>query len=238
MDEIRRFMRFTLPGIVCILVLLVGLLISDFKSLKEYLSNLGDPKLNIGIIIGAFFASGGLGYLFSIIYFSIIWSSLLRKTFANDHRQILFDLRNKIEIMNVAEKPIHPESLTQREAWAIITQFWNANLEEDKVIKGVTSFINRTVDIVHSIGAIIIGTFIMLILWIYLHFFALQEASYNFRLNDFIVIFYWLLMLFLFIIDFQLTRKSIQSIINITIIDVIQQKASKKKKKIKLYFTK
>lgn len=238
MEEFRRFMRYTLPGIVCILLLLSSLLISDFKTLKSCFINLGDPKLNIGIIIGAFFASGGLGYLFSIIYFPIIWSSLLRRKFANDHRQILFDLRNKIEIMDVTEKPIHPESLTQREAWAIMTQFWNANSEENNVIKGVTPFINRTVDIMHSIGAIIIGTTIMLNLWIYLHFFALSESSYNFSFNDIIAIFFWLVMLFIFFVDFQLTRKSLQSITNITFTDVIQQKAGKKKKKIKIYFSK
>lgn len=238
MEEFRRFMRYTLPGIVCILLLLSSLLISDFKTLKSCFINLGDPKLNIGIIIGAFFASGGLGYLFSIIYFSIIWSKLLRKMLANDHRKILFDLRNKIEIIDVTEKPIYPESLTQRDAWAIMTQFWIANLEENIVIKGATPFINRTSDIMHSLGAIIIGTAIMLILWIYLHFIALSESLYNFGFNDIIAIFFWLVMLFIFFVDFQSTRKSLQSIINITFTDVIQQKAGKKKKKIKLYFAK
>ncbi len=238
MEEFRRFMRYTLPGIVCILLLLSSLLISDFKTLKSYLINLGDPKLNIGIIIGAFFASGGLGYLFSIIYISAIWSWPLRKAFAYDHRQILINLRNKIEILDVMDKTILPESLTQREVWAIITQFWYANLEENNSIKGITPFMNRTVDILHSIGTIIIGTLIMLILWIYMHFFALSKSSYNFGFNDIIAIFFWLVMLFIFFVDFQLTRKSLQSIINITFTDVIQQKAGKKKKKIKMYFAK
>jgi len=70
MDEVRRFLRYTLPGLSALIQLLIGLSITDSGIVCKILSA-KDLTQSLGIILTIFIGSGGLGYLFANIYSNI-----------------------------------------------------------------------------------------------------------------------------------------------------------------------
>jgi len=66
MDEVKRFMRYVIPGINMIIILLLFLIITKDISAED---------IKIGLfqnVLIMFFASGILGYILSNIYFPVI----------------------------------------------------------------------------------------------------------------------------------------------------------------------
>ena len=173
MNDVSRFMRYVIPGLVCTFELLLALAISNNKWFFYHLNVVTDKGFaNIfGVVIGVFFASGAVGYIFANVYYSIRSRIGLR----NDHRVILkifidnFDYRIFIIGSGKNKKPITTddvEDLRLREAWEIYNLIWYEVKPKSKTLKDAELQINRLLDILHGLGSTLIGSCICLIVWL------------------------------------------------------------------------
>lgn len=214
MDEVRRFIRYTLPGLACALELLILLGIS------KYCFNTPDIPLNninlVGAVFGTFFISGALGYILSIIYFALYWKWPLKNLIAVDHRNLFKESANnnyiKLIRLNNDKKN---KTLDKREAWIIIARFWNTIIKADRKFKEINSYNDRLVDITHSIGSTIIGFIFTFILWVVIVF---KNIPTLFVVLVFVI---WVYLIYLFCRAYWQSHKALQSISNSTIIDYI-----------------
>lgn len=71
MDEVRRFLRYTLPGLAGVIQFLIALSITDACIVSKIVS-VKDQTQSLGLALTIFIGSGGLGYLFANIYFLIL----------------------------------------------------------------------------------------------------------------------------------------------------------------------
>ncbi len=71
MDDVKRFLRFTFPGITSVIFLLAALIISDYNALNMRDHFTYSNSNIVGIVFGLFIASGGLGYIYSQIYWGL-----------------------------------------------------------------------------------------------------------------------------------------------------------------------
>src|SRR5271157_623884 len=156
MNEIRRFMRYTLPGLVFSFQLLLALSFSNWDKVEklEPLNN----KSAIGIALGVFLATGALGYILSIIYFGLYWFFGLRWLeiipITIDHRPAFRDLyRFKIidgkgEDLSLDKDlnpgtPMQRKRLSKRDAWIILTQYWYSRKKRADDIHDINDFTDR-----------------------------------------------------------------------------------------------
>jgi hypothetical protein len=71
LEEAKRFLRYGIPGLIMMIEFLGYLLISGdicFSKLIEWVKG-----NNVGIAVSAFLASGGLGFLLGVIYYTFVW---------------------------------------------------------------------------------------------------------------------------------------------------------------------
>lgn len=175
MDEVRRFVRYTLPGLASALLLLIALTFTDGRELAPWLPST-EVKESIALVLGGLLASGALGYLFSVIYFATIDIPCLACRFTVDHRKLFLDLSDIIDLRDAANKPVSPTEMTQREAWATLTRFWFSKYETSPIIKGFNPYNDRLVDVMHGVGATAIGTIAAAIAWSVIHFRLLSNG--------------------------------------------------------------
>ena len=141
MDEVRRFLRYTLLGLAVIIELLIALFLTDTESMGILICKDKDQILNLGLVLTIFIGSGGLGYLFASLYFELCWIWPFYLFMPTDHLALLTKLREKkiIEITDASGKSV--DKLSKREAWIIVTQYWCSRLETSNNLKGVNSYI-------------------------------------------------------------------------------------------------
>jgi len=73
MDEVRRFLRYTLPGLATVILFMIALSLTEGCFVRRLFFD-KDSSQNIGLVLTLFLGSGALGYLFANIYFSLYWS--------------------------------------------------------------------------------------------------------------------------------------------------------------------
>lgn len=165
MDEVRRFLRYTVPGLSAVVQLFIGLSVSDIDIVCKIIS-VKDLTQNIGLVLTIFIGSGGLGYLFANIYFSLSWSWPFKYFVAINHLSLLNNLKEKvIDIIDFSGEP-YKKDLSKREAWTIITQYWHSKVKKNSKIGGVNSITDRLADVTHSLGATCVGSLSALGSWI------------------------------------------------------------------------
>jgi len=74
MDEVKRFLRFTLPGMVTVGQLLLAAYVSNRDSVLHLFSSLQSQKDVTGLALAALLSSGALGYVLASIYHSLSWT--------------------------------------------------------------------------------------------------------------------------------------------------------------------
>ena len=73
MDEARRFLRYVTPGLVfAVQALLLLFIINPAWTTTQLLGQTKDA--GAGLAVALFLASGGLGYLFSVVHHRLHWS--------------------------------------------------------------------------------------------------------------------------------------------------------------------
>lgn len=236
MDEVRRFLRYTLPGLAAVIQFLIALSITDACILFKILS-VKDQTQSLGLTLTIFIGSGGLGYLFSNIYFFLYWWRPFNR-FAIDHLSFLKNLRKEVvDILDSSGNPYNND-LSKREAWAVITQYWHSKIEECPKIKGVDSTTGRLTDVTHGLGATIIGSVFALLSWELIHL-AIAQHSALLNLKEVLIIVGWVGLIVLLIIAWHRVKIALQSIVNSTLTDIIRSEyLSSGKKKVYIYYEK
>ena len=220
MNDVRRFMRYILPGLACAIELLIALIFSIDININE-LKNF--DYIGIGAVFGVFLASGAMGYILSIIYFGIVWFTP-NCIFATDHRSVFAILKDKIQLINEHEHDINSDNLTKRDAWTISSLYWCHN-KEKKQIKGIDPYIDLLLDIYHGLGAFLIGTYLSLISWSLINLFNIDK-SYG-------VIYYiiihalWLILLYLIWVNYKNARNGADELVKSTLLSSLLEDYNK-----------
>ena len=156
MDEVRRFMRYVLPGLVCIL----ELVIADYLTGMKLFGDLWKlSKDSASVAVASFLASGALGYIFSNIYFEFRDFFGMR----NDHQRLLEEIIRrygcKINITNEKEEPrliINNNNLGNLEDWSIHERWEIFNLalhsfrKKSALMNKFEKDMERLLDVLHS----------------------------------------------------------------------------------------
>jgi len=232
MDDVRKFFRYILPGLAFAIQLLIALCISDWKNIPDLLKN-GSIKEILSLLLVGFLASGGLGYIFSLIYYGLYWFSPIAKKFAIDHISVFKALDEFIEIRGPTGNIIPTISLSKEKAWVILTRFWFNKSEDSSCLKGGGIITERMSNIVHSIGATIVATILSITFWIIIHYHLSIDANFfafACPFGIFIFFIFWLLFLALLILNYFQSMKYSQSIINSSLIEFIMKEYNAEKK--------
>ena len=232
MDEVKRFMRYVIPGINMIIILLLFLIITKDISAED---------IKIGLfqnVLIMFFASGILGYILSNIYFPVIWTKPFSFMLCN-HLTWIKSSRNKINIVDAEMLPINIDKLKKQDAWIITNILWNRFNDKQKVIS-YEKMSQRLVDIMHSIGTSIVGLILGYILWTFLHYSIFNHLTF-FCLKDIIYHITWFIILFAYFFNFFSVKSKLTSTSNsilIEIIDDLYMDYRNNKKPIKFFYMK
>lgn len=217
MNEVRRFLRFTLPGIACALQLIIAISISDKNQLNSFLGT-ATGKESIGLVLAGFLASGALGYILSTIYFALYWLRPIAKRVAIDHLTLFEQMNSYITIKGPDGKSILVTDLSKRTAWVIATRYWFSRYEKSECIKSINPTIDRLIDVTHGLGATIIGSILTIVAWTCIHWYVLSKS---FGLLVVAVVAVWAGLLTLMIISYIQTLEAVQSLINSTLAETI-----------------
>jgi|GEM_PF-2947763 len=187
---------------------------------------------NISYIITVFFASGGIGYLLSIIYHKLYWCCQNNdfKEDKNDTCKLVVDHRPTIECL-IKNKFLYLKNrnnckienidcMKRSEAWSIVTALWHERVESSKRIKGANNRIDSLTDLYHGMGTMLIGSIISFIIFFAVFFKVFDWNDVSNRIWFFIFLF----IVFLIIIYSQFSGYKhlaiqFQNIIHMILID-------------------
>lgn len=237
MIEVKRFMRYTIPGLSSVFVFLISCFFSP--DIKKILCKIDVSENIIGVVFAGFLASGALGYILSNIFFSISWFPGLQKIFSLDHKPFLQGIENKIKLFKLEigeEKEVEIEKIKQRDAWTIITREWFIRKDNPKV----KSFENKNeslTDILHSIGTTLVGLIMSLVIWFFLFFVHIEKWNKECILSFILIILVFILLIIVFFFNFWRTKEASQALINSVMYEVFTDEYIKnRKRKIKIAF--
>ena len=186
MEEVRRFLRYTLPGLATLLVVfgIVGILrvkLPPWVSDKEILA----------WFVGVFVASGAIGYLMANLYFGLRWLPLLKRFLAIDHKEIIKNLESQLEVWGPSRK-WDLKNLTKFDSWSIITHYSVSHSKVEKEMKAISSHCRTMVDITHGLGSLCTGLCVLVIpLFFYIQADEEQTNWFIFGLLLVLIIFLW-----------------------------------------------
>lgn len=170
MNDIRSFLRYVLPGISFAIFVFLFFLISNGKETVAAIKPLLEDK-GLGGSIVALFASGAVGYIFSIIYFAWAWGHEQSHSWAQDHRQLVVAAikREYCLILGPNGQPLRHlndiDNIDQREAWAILNSIWFTLKGTDKSIQELDAYIDRLCNIMHGLGTTFVATIFAYFAW-------------------------------------------------------------------------
>ncbi len=238
MAEVRRFLRYTLPGLASVILFIIALSLTD----RYFVSRLffdKDSSQSASMVLTLFLGSGALGYLFANIYFSLYWSWPFRYL-AIDHRSPFICLEDKIEILDSSGNKYQKEELTKRDAWTILTQFWHSRIKNNnnKELQGVNLITDRLTDVTHGLGATYIGSIVAFASWIAVHINLSPDATWV-GSKEISVSITWLILIFLLSVGYRRVHSALQSIANSTVTSILQKEfVLNKGLRVQIYYVK
>lgn len=171
MDETRRFIRYVIPGLsfIFLVLLFMWLIIPDWtiEKIKDLLTT-----KNIGIPISALLISTGIGFIFGIIHHQTLWccpkkikiyNCWLRKLFKIllidfipfNFTIFLNDLKNRnyIKFYNIKDNDIIEKNIDDRfDAWKIICGLLYSRLKTNCKIESIEPRADSLINSAHSMG--------------------------------------------------------------------------------------
>jgi hypothetical protein len=211
MDEVRRFMRYVLPGMVFMTEILTYFAFSDGTRLGGWLRPVtsGDT---VATAVAVLFGSGAIGFLFANIYHSMYWSL---ECIAIDHLCLFRPPKRGFRAVDIDGNVI--ASLSKRDAWSIVTRYIHVEsaLSGGEEIKGMREITDRLVTITHSIGTTIVATFLSVFAWALALVYVLDESVTSLWPLPLIwVTAIWFLLLVVLSIGYWRTAKALERIAN------------------------
>lgn len=237
MQEYRRFFRYLMPSLVLIIEVFIYLLITDYKQIKCFFQNIFMNSATNGnsiatlvtIIITAFLASGGFGYLLGTIYHILFFhKNKYVKTYLVDHLRLLKNIRltRLLQLRklcdNGIEEDIVEKDLNCLNAWHIITSFIHERVNSSERIKGAINRLDSLADIMHGAGTTFIGSWFAVFLWYVIHYKCLKNPT---TINNYFFILPIIIIIMHFY-NFLRIAKAYQGVINIIILDELYKNFS------------
>ena len=224
MEEMKKFLRFVVPGLVVVVefsgILFLLLLFQKPTLLKYYLTKIIEYGEGIGISFSLLLLSGGLGALLATIYHYLL--SLFDKCNVN-YSELLKYCENKKYLKlyrwNNESKPISHDNLHRLGQWRVLTAFWHINKQtKSEFFKEAERRAETLYDIGHGLGTQLIGSILVLGM---LFLFDLSHPDLCFGLLYLIPV----LLIMLHFFAFKKVIHSIQSILsNFFINEFVRQK--------------
>lgn len=155
MDEARRFLRYVTPGLTFGVQSVLLLLTIDLCWTLDQIAKL-NADAGAGFAVAAFLASGGLGYLFSVIHHTAHQRLRGRLVSAIDHTGIVERLSQAdfLDLKKVVSgNPVETKKIDRLNAWVVVTAVWKENLKNDSPIQSADACATDLTDIMHSAGA-------------------------------------------------------------------------------------
>lgn len=185
MQDPRQFIRYVLPGLTFVIETALYLYLSDPMWVKNLFWKIADsPGGSIGVLLTTFLLSGGIGYLFSIIYYTFIANRL------GDHRPMLRSAANLnyLEFRsedndNVLDRDEVNRSITRLGAWRIVNALWHERLRTSRIIRGANPGNETRAHIAHGLGISTFGAFLAILAWYGLHK-EISSYSFNFTMSN------------------------------------------------------
>jgi|GEM_PF-1060217 len=157
MDEARRFLRYVVPGLVFQVQLLLCLMILLPVWTTKALSDLGGES-SVAPALLALLASGGVGYLLSMIHHSLHWRS---GGTTLDYRPLIARLRqtNRLVLINTSDfRAVSEDVVPDRfQAWVIVTAIWHERAKTSTMIRGADARATSMSDLTHSTGTAMVA---------------------------------------------------------------------------------
>ena len=173
MNEVQRFLRYTIPGITTVFLFILASIISNDININEVIYSGQDNLKSIGAIIGSFLLTGGLGYITAQLYWGLYWFGPLKSIIAIEHRPMLKELtetyNGKFFIKDLNNTSLEIDKLSKRDAWNIVTYYFESKESDGKELLEKYSMNNRLVMVTHSLGATIVGAIIAFLAWLSFH---------------------------------------------------------------------
>ena len=230
MEEARRFLRYVIPGLLFFIEVSIYLF---FSAHAQFIFSIREWGKDLAFPITIFLASGGMGFLLGVLYHSLYWTIGFR-TFAVNHIPLIQDCVNRdwLKLKRRANNSdLNVSQLTQTGAWRVVTAYWHERREFSKRIKGANDRTDSLTDIMHGLGATLIGSLISIPTWIYIH--KKLVCSYPSW-------FYYILPLaFLFFnfLNFRRVVKNCQGVVDIIMSDDISKEYDKNKTAVVMYLS-
>lgn len=236
MDEIKRFLRFTLPGLVFIIQLTLIILFTCINGFCKYdiCILLFDTKLPnlIALFAGLIVIAAAVGYLLAQLYWGLYWKGWFSKRSPTSHRRMLLDLEaqkgDKFRILNAGGQEVEIANLDVNDCWSLVTQYFST-CNYPKIIKRLTVMDSRLVDMTHSIGTTMIGNYLLLIgtvlftlYMVFILFFLINLYPQMIIINIIIIAFLYLSNR-LMRIAYKRTQTAHQALTNSTFVQLINE---------------
>ena len=223
MDEARRFVRYIMPGIVFILEVLIFLSISDPNQLKCFIKNIGIITSHEGIgLIVVTLLSGGLGYIFSNVYY--FSRNFCEGKLSVDHRDLLINACDK-EWIRFTSK--NCKDLTAEDGWQIVTALWKSRLESSEKIKSADQRMDSLSDIFHGLGTSVVASCLAFVVWAIA---AILWSTTGFSWGEIIVPIISITIIYTFYSNYMKTKNSLENIIKIILTEELRKEYEYKKK--------
>lgn len=205
MGEGEKFIRQILPGLL--FLIFSGIQIYSFMPEESFrlITEMNTSSAIIGVVV-----LGGVGYIFSNIYFVV--THLIDYTVS--HVEFVQDLvKNKIISLYRNGKEVTPENnktITQEEAWSIINTIWYVTLKKDEMDR-VTVPISRLSHLLHGIGISFVSLLSSIIICFFIFLlYGCCDYTEQFLLSSSIST----LFLVLLGINYHITKKKYYSFVN------------------------
>ncbi len=154
-SDAQRFLRYVTPGIVFFVeaLFLLWILLPDWTVGRL---NVFKEDKGLGVVFATLLASGGVGFIFSIIHHSLHWWT--RGAGALDYSGLIERLRKHDLIALVDAKTGHsiPNDIKvdRENAWVIMTALWHQYLTTSEYLKSANPRATALSDMIHSTGTV------------------------------------------------------------------------------------
>ena len=209
-----RFLRFTTPGLVSLIIFYLLILTTNSK----YLSLLHTDSIALTEIVAGVLLAGGLGYIYNSIY----WAICHLFYFPLNHKLLLKSLDDKFFILDAKGKKVN--KISSIESWSIFNTYWYSKTDQRKRFEDINPRVDRLSDITHGLGAANVGLLISFISWLIL------IVKFHFCDSEYlppIVIF--LTTLIASIVNYIYSLRLYQTILNTTFATIVNTEIEEKR---------
>jgi hypothetical protein len=241
MDEAKRILRYILPGMAYVILLMIMFFILEPREAKKLFLELR-TGIDLGEVLVAFVFSGGLGYMFSIIFFGCMW---LRFSFGKaghiyNHLDLLTSLidSGKLRIIEFSTGDSKEEKFELKDglhAWYILNVAWHGQTKTSQFIEGIDAKFNPYYsDVTTALATTLTGSIFSLITFLILVF----QYYFTFTWPIFWCFFIYVCFIFFCWIRHRKMYKIYQAVINTAFATEIHRLYKKTEEPVEIIFSK